>query len=47
MGCPLAGSCQAHNMIRSIAHDQPQKNFKYLWLGLRLAKDISAVTMLS
>ena len=22
-------------MIRSIAHDQPQKNFKYLWLDLR------------
>src|SRR6266542_4433753 len=32
MGHPLAGSCQAHNMIKSIAHDQPQKNFKYLWL---------------
>src|SRR6266540_5429467 len=34
MGHPLAGSCQAHNMIKSIAHDQPQKNFKYLWLVL-------------
>ena len=22
-------------MIRSIAHDQPQKNFKYLWLDFR------------
>src|SRR6266511_2831078 len=32
MGHPLAGSCEAHNMIKSIAHDQPQKNFKYLWL---------------
>jgi hypothetical protein len=31
----LAGSCEAHNMIRSIAHDQPQKNFKYLWLDFR------------
>jgi len=23
-------------MIRSIAHDQPQKNFKYLWLDFGL-----------
>lgn len=22
-------------MIRSITHDQPQKNFKYLWLDFR------------
>jgi hypothetical protein len=22
-------------MIKSIAHDQPQKNFKYLWLDFR------------
>jgi hypothetical protein len=36
MGHPLASSCEAHNMIKSIAHDQPQKNFKYLWLDFRL-----------
>src|SRR5215475_4569420 len=35
MGHPLAGSCVALNIIRSIAHDQPQKNFKYLWLDFR------------
>ena len=23
-------------MIKSIVHDQPQKNFKYLWLDFRL-----------
>src|SRR5262249_16448565 len=33
MGHPLAGSCVALNIIRSIDHDQPQKNFKYLWLA--------------
>ena len=25
-------------MIRSIAHDQPQKNFKYVWLAFRRPK---------
>jgi hypothetical protein len=28
MGHPLAGSCVALNIIRSIAHDQPQKKFQ-------------------
>jgi hypothetical protein len=37
MGRPLAGSCEAHNMIKSIAHDQPQKNFKYVWLDFRFS----------
>src|SRR5215813_13045868 len=32
MGHLLPGWCKAHNMIRSIAHDQPQKNFKHVWL---------------
>src|SRR5215471_12028886 len=32
MGHPLAGSCVVLNIIRSIAHDQPQQNFKYIWL---------------
>ena len=36
MGRPLASSCEAHYMIRSIAHDQPRKNFKYVWLDLSL-----------
>src|SRR4030095_11928946 len=34
MGHPLPAWCEAHNMIRLIAHDQTQKNFKYLWLEL-------------
>jgi hypothetical protein len=32
MGHPLAALGVAHIIIRSIDHDQPQKNFKYLWL---------------
>src|SRR4030095_6463302 len=35
MGHPLPAWCEAHNMIRLIAHDQTQKNFKYLWLDFR------------
>src|SRR5215813_6841330 len=37
MGHPLAGSCVALNIIRSIAHDQPQQNFKYIWLDFGLS----------
>jgi hypothetical protein len=38
MGHPLAGWREAHNMIKSIAPDQPQKNLKYVWLDFRLGK---------
>jgi putative tryptophan/tyrosine transport system substrate-binding protein len=43
MGHPLAGSCEAHNMIKSIAHDQPQKNFKYLWLDFLTKNRLPAI----
>src|SRR5262245_33282500 len=42
MGHPLAGSCVALNIIRSIDHDQPQKNFKYIWLEFDLLLRIKA-----
>jgi hypothetical protein len=33
-------------MIKSIAHDQPQKNFKYLWLEFERLERSAAVERL-